>query len=120
MKRAVITSIALLGLLVISCEKEEERSREISIGETCHMLVHYYDTTVVGGYNSTVGYSMDIDCDGTGDIEFTSEIWGSPGLGQHPSSSVRCLHGDTTFFEYRSRIGCAELAGSVPRSFAAG
>jgi hypothetical protein len=98
MKRTGIAPMAMLGLLVISCEKDNNRSPLISMGETCHMLVQYYDTTVVGGYNSTVGYSLDIDCDGTDDIEFTSEIWGSPGLGQHPSSSVRCLHGGIQLF----------------------
>jgi hypothetical protein len=98
MNRTGLIIFPLMGLLAIGCEKDNHRSPEIRMGETCHMVIQYYDTTLAGGYNTPKGYSLDIDLDGIDDIEFISEIWGSPGLGQHPSSLVKCLHGEIQLF----------------------
>ena len=58
------------------------------------MKVQYFDTTLIGGYNSPEFFSIDINLDGTSDIEFLSEIWGYPAMGQNPRSAIMCLHVD--------------------------
>ncbi|MBE0639442.1 MAG: hypothetical protein IH598_13075 [Bacteroidales bacterium] len=80
-------------LAIYSCEKEHTSSApEITAGECRNMIVNYYDTTLAGGYHYPVTFNLDLDINGTDDIQFQSEIWGSPGMGQIPKSMIRCLH----------------------------
>ena len=94
MNRAFTPLIIILLLLAAGCEKDRDRAHEIRAGDCSGMMVQYYDTTIIGGYNSPEIFSIDIDSDGKHDIEFLSEVWGSPAMGQHPHSLIMCLHED--------------------------
>lgn len=100
------------AVLFAACMKEEpERREEIVIGEYGGMKLQHHDTILSGGYNQKAGYTIDIDLDGQDDLMLISNIWGSPGMGQHPEADIVSLdkslgiHGivfqDTTFFYHK-------------------
>jgi len=85
--------IVLIGIISLAgCEKYITSRSEIQIGEYQNMTVNFYDTTLTGGYYSPAVLNLDLDNDGTDDIQFESWIQGSPGMGQIPESMIRCLH----------------------------
>ena len=91
--------VLFLLIINVSCDKEcpvEKNEPNIDIdsvnlGDTItfgiknNMNVSLFDTLVEGEYKNMMRFDLDIDDDGRNDIRFTSEVWGSPGLGQHPS-----------------------------------
>lgn len=83
----VVTALILL----VGCEKESLPGSIIP-GDYSNMSISIYDTVFYGGYHELKNLDLDIDRDGTSDIRFVSEIWGSPGMGQHPRSALMCLH----------------------------
>lgn len=78
-------------ILLIGCEKESLPGSIIP-GDYSDMSISIYDTVFYGGYHALKNLDLDINRDGTPDIRFMSEIWGSPGMGQHPRSALMCLH----------------------------
>jgi hypothetical protein len=109
-------------LLFLSCEKDKNETNiqvdKIKLGNYSNMIVHNYDTMLVGGYHNFKFIDLDIDGDSVFDVRFTSEIWGSPGLGQHPQSKVYCLNtkclvksnltNDTTFINFQTDTSYGE------------
>lgn len=100
----MFATIILTGLILVSCKKNNNvlnnKQSEIRIGDYGNMIVNYYDTTLIGGYNSPLEYNIDIDNNGSDDIQFISELWGSPAVGSHPKSTIRCLHPDIQIFGF--------------------
>jgi hypothetical protein len=87
----------LLSSLVYSCEKEgHDRKDLITIGNYEGLKVVFHDTVLVGGYHNLQQYFLDVDGDGNNDFVLTSNIWGSPGMGQHPEADIASL--DKQFF----------------------
>lgn len=83
----------LLIVSLFSCDKDEIRKKEpITIGEYNNMIVSFYDTILIGGYYNKQVFTIDVDENSEPDFSFVSEIWGSPGMGQHPRSEIQCLH----------------------------
>ena len=81
----------LLVLVVTFACKKEEKEDFIQMGKTNKMIINSYDTLLVGGYNTASVLEIDINKDGVNDFKLKSEIWGSPGMGQHPAASIACL-----------------------------
>jgi len=99
MMKLIYISIFLSAIILMSCEKNNDYNKksEISIGANTDMIVNYYDTTLIGEYNYALTYNLDIDNNGIDDIQFTSEVWGSPAVGGNPKSMVLTLHKDVEF-----------------------
>lgn len=86
-------------MAVISCgDGSLADPLKIQIGQTRSMLVKPYAITLKGAYHSPVSYSLDIDNNGVVDIQFTSNIWGSPGIGQHPEADISSLNNLTFIY----------------------
>ena len=107
-------------LLIISegCKKDNnevvKNLTEIEVGEYENMIINNYDTTLIGDYNNSKNFKLDIDNDGDDDIMFVSELWGSPAIGMHPKTMIVCLKkqaklygihtNDTSFLNINTRI----------------
>lgn len=102
-------------LVILSCEKdaiESNNDSKIKFGNYSKMLVQSHDTLIIGGYNEIASYDLDINSDNSYDFRLTSEIFGSPGMGQYPQTKILSLNSnclinghllnDTTF--YHSQI----------------
>ena len=55
------------------------------------MIVNQVDRIVAGGYNLKRSIDLDVNNDSLADFRLSSEIWGSPGMGMHPSVTFMCL-----------------------------
>ena len=103
-----INFLLILSLLFInlSCKKDNDELAkdltEIKVGEYENIVVKYYDTTLIGGYHSPKTFKLDIDNDGSYDIMFTSELWGSPGVGMHPRSMITCMNEQTKLYGFNT------------------
>jgi len=89
------------GLFLLSCgDKEYIRKSEAVMGDYTDMDINNYDTILIGEYYSPHYFNLDLDNDSVEDIQFESEVWGSPGMGQHPRSVIKCLTADVKLFGY--------------------
>ncbi len=89
----------LIGILSLAgCEKYTSSRSAIIIGDDEDMTLNFYDTILAGGYYSPAVMNLDLDNDGTDDIQFESWIHGSPAMGQIPESMIRCLRQDAELF----------------------
>lgn len=89
------------------------------LGDYDKLIITQYDTVIIGGYNEELFIDLDLNDDNIYDFRLSSQIWGSPGMGYHPSASIICLnttslikgyitndtiyyriYSDTTFLEY--------------------
>ena len=90
--------VFVLAVMLFSCEKEQSEVAnaiediDVVIGEYSNMDVSYYDTTLIGGYYAPMNLVVDLDGDNENDINFITEIYGSPAVGQIPKVQVECLH----------------------------
>jgi hypothetical protein len=108
MKKASYILIFALALS-FSCDKDPGRfnSRdEIIAGNPYRMVITRYDTLLVGGYNQLRGFNLDIDGDLTPDFLLTSEVWGSPGMGQYPRAKIMSL-------DPNALINCREITDTT-------
>ncbi|MBK6966479.1 MAG: hypothetical protein IPH20_21930 [Bacteroidales bacterium] len=89
----------LIAGVIYSCEKENKPGKDnvITIGNYSGLKVIHHDTILVGGYNNKRDYFLDVDGDGNNDFVLSSNIWGSPGMGQHPEADIASL-GQQFFF----------------------
>lgn len=91
--------------LLITCKKEvSEPSNDINlvVGKNAGLLINTIDTVLIGGYHNPVSLDLDVNNDNIPDFRLTSEIWGSPGLGQHPKSEILCLNSNSSVFGFIS------------------
>ena len=95
MKKILFVLIGILSLA--GCEKYTSSRLAIIIGDDEDMTVNFYDTILAGGYYSPAVMNLDLDNNGTDDIQFESWIHGSPAMGQIPESMIRCLRQDVAF-----------------------
>jgi len=112
MKKSVIICL-LLVLVIASCKKDDEsnNNKEIKLGDYAGMVVNRYDTLIIGGYNQSVYFDLDVNNDSSSDFRITSEVFGSPGMGQHPLAKILSLNSaclfngtfsdDTTYFHFQ-------------------
>ncbi|MBK9107584.1 MAG: hypothetical protein IPM92_04170 [Saprospiraceae bacterium] len=83
--------MVLIG--VISCGDGSLADPEkIQIDRTQNMNLRSYAFKIEGAYHSPVSFALDIDKNGISDFQFTSNIWGSPAIGQHPEADISCLN----------------------------
>ncbi|MEI6823670.1 MAG: hypothetical protein WCL51_17195 [Bacteroidota bacterium] len=102
MKRYIYLIIGAF-ICIISCKKEvslPDENNSIIIGKTSGLLTKTYDAVLIGEYNGLKSFDLDVNGDNIPDFRFTSEIWGSPGLGQHPQSRLLCLNNNSLIFGY--------------------
>ncbi len=100
---------------------------EIKTGTTSGMLVTRMDSLVIGAYHMLVNCDLDIDGNLTPDFRLSSEVWGSPGMGQHPRATLMSLNGnalfngsvvnDTTFYDTSSVTSGGENGTPVNISY---
>jgi len=91
-----IALVILAGL--ISCDKDDKQtnnSNEIKTGDYSGLLVIRYDTIIAGGYHMLREFSLDVNNDDINDFKLSSEVWGSPGMGQHPYAKVMSLNSNS-------------------------
>lgn len=90
--------VLFILLLSSSCESLEIRQMNsgdsIEIGNYTNMSVISYDSLFYGSYNELKYLDLDLNEDEIFDYRFTSEIWGSPGMGMHPRVQMLSLHPD--------------------------
>lgn len=92
--------LALLFILITnSCERESTSSFDdrIEMGNYEGLRIEYPDVILIGEYHHKQVYEIDIDLDGVNDFQIMSNIWGSPGMGQHPEADIACLNRDSYF-----------------------
>lgn len=106
--------LILVSMILISCERESSPSRDgwLTAGSTIGMLVNVHDTVLVGSYHMPLSYFLDVDRNGSNDFEIISNVWGSPGMGQHPEADLVSLdpdwcfsvfnYPDTLFYHYQA------------------
>lgn len=101
MKKAYLLSIILLAFILVSCDKSGgEYPEMLRVGDDKDLLINYYDTTIIGGYYTPELFNMDIDNDGIEDVQFVSDIWGSPAIGQKRRSAIRSINREVQFYGY--------------------
>jgi len=115
--------LLILAIMValFSCEKDNKTINnrdEIQTGNDSKMLVNRMDTMLIGGYNQKTSINLDMNEDGSPDFQLTSEVWGSPGMGQHPRAQILSLNSsslingnlinDTTFYHLRADTSYGE------------
>jgi hypothetical protein len=66
----------------------------IELGDGTKMRITAIDKSITGYYQGSEVFDLDLNNDNTSDIRFSSAVWGSPGIGQHPSTQVMCQHKD--------------------------
>ncbi len=102
MKLINIFSFFLITL-IIGCKKGSDTiPSEIKIGDFNNMTLNVYDTVMVGGYYDPCYYNIDLDKDGIDDIQFESNVTGSPAVGDIPYAKISSLHKDAlihTFYK---------------------
>ncbi len=111
----------LLFVALVACRTETVEVNtpdEIQPGTSSGLVVNRLDSLVIGAYHSLVNCDLDIDGNLTPDFRLTSEVWGSPGMGQHPRASLMSLNdrslfngqilNDTTFFSESSNVTSGE------------
>ncbi len=91
---SILLRMLLTCMLITSCNNlsRDQPEPEIRMGDANHILVNHHDTTLHSRYHEAQTLDLDIDSDGINDLQIGYEIWGSPGLGQHPRSTIGCLH----------------------------
>lgn len=92
--------IFFILISLISCDKDEiwtNNNEEIKTGDYSGLLVNSYDTIIAGGYHMLREYSLDVNDDDIYDFKLSSEIFGSPGMGQHPRASIMSLNSNSLF-----------------------
>ncbi len=90
--------LILIGL--ISCDKGEtwtNNSEEIKTGDYSGLLVKSYDIIVDGEYHQLREFSLDVNDDDVYDFKLSSEIFGSPGMGQYPRTTIMSLNSNSLF-----------------------
>lgn len=110
-------------MIAISCEKIEldkncgrnfKGKSEIIIGDEEGMDVQVFDMLLMGNRIEEHSFSIDIDNDCIADFTFTSDVWGSAGLGSHGVAKIIYLsqdaftfrepYNDTTYYKFESNI----------------
>jgi hypothetical protein len=84
-----------------SCDKGDSwtnNNEEIKTGDYSELLVKSYDTIIAGGYHMLREYSLDVNNDDVYDFKLSSEIFGSPGMGQHPQAKIMSLNSNSLFY----------------------
>lgn len=94
-----MNSFKIISLIVlcffISCKKDQPLPEEfVKLGDGTKMKISSIDTTITGYYHGGEIFDLDLNDDNSPDVRFSSTVWGSPGIGQHPSTYVLCLHND--------------------------
>jgi hypothetical protein len=92
--------ICVLAIFILSltmCKKGDpiqtaESNTKIIVGDDSGVQTWALDTVLMGGYQDERSIALDMDGDNLSDFSFTSEIWGSPGVGGHPQSMILSLH----------------------------
>ena len=105
MKTINLVLFIALELIFFSCKKKIDnvmRTSEIKIGDYSNMIINYYDITLIGEYNAPKYFNIDLDNDGNDDIQFMSELWGSPAVGQNPKSTIKSLSNNVQIYGFQS------------------
>lgn len=98
-----VLTLMFSGIILYGCDKTDGIDQsEISIGSYTNMIINYYDTTLIGKYNDPQYFKIDINNDGTDDIQFESELWGSPAVGQNPKSVLKSLNKNVQIYGYQT------------------
>lgn len=78
-------------LFLVTCTKDKGTTSSTDnfvVGITTDLLTKQYDTVLTGDYHKRVYLDLDLNDDKYPDFRLTSEVWGSPGLGEHPRSTI--------------------------------
>lgn len=101
MKKIYFILVIIFDLIFYGCEKSIDQFPEfIIVGNTEDVKIQYHEVTITGDYYDPEYYDADLDNDGTKDIRFESEIWGSPAVGQLGKSKILSLHDDIQIYGY--------------------
>lgn len=87
-------------IVFISCDKGDSwtnNNEEIKTGDYSGLIVKSYDTIIAGGYHMLREFNLDVNNDDVYDFKLSSEIFGSPGMGQHPRASIMSLNSKSLF-----------------------
>jgi hypothetical protein len=95
MKTKFILLILLFSQIIITCRKDDKPVvSELRTGSNDNVIVHVYDTIFSANFGSFAFYNVDIDNNGTDDIQFKAEILGSKAFGTRSRFEVTCLKSD--------------------------
>jgi hypothetical protein len=97
-KNPIFPVLRLLSFL--SCNKDDgyQRAFAIHIPDIGDMIISPVDTIIEGGYYLNKSIDLDVDKDSLPDIRLSSNILGSPGIGEHPEVRLASLKSEAKFF----------------------
>jgi hypothetical protein len=96
----IIYAILFIFIIASSCRDKNspvERKEYIITGNYAGLKVKKYDSILKGGYGNLQELVIDVDDDGYNDFQFSSNVWGSMGMGHHPETKIYSLSPKTLF-----------------------
>ena len=80
-------------------EQKFIQSHSLQIGDTNEVKLKTYNTELTGVYHqSPATLDIDVNDDNSADFRFSSEVWGSPGMGIHPRAIIMALNPDSRIY----------------------
>jgi hypothetical protein len=95
MKKTLLFALALASICILPSCKKDPAQAKVVFGNNKGMSVTPYDSSqllVVQYSHTSWGYTIDINNDGKADIQFHSEITGSPAVGHDIVTKLNCLN----------------------------
>ena len=90
---------------LITCKKDNQpeiSSYKIVCGTKTDVIIHDYDSILIGSRYVVKSFDFDVNSDGSADFQLTSEIYGSAGQGYHPRAKLLCLNSNCMINGYLS------------------
>jgi hypothetical protein len=76
---------------------------KITMGEYDNMdTTNYHGFLLIGGYNSPEVFNIDLDQNGINDIQFVSELYGSPAISMNPQCYIRTLNENVQLYGFKA------------------
>lgn len=95
MKKLLLFTLVLAATLSLTSCKKDPAHNKVIFGNTSGMIVNTYDSIPYQSNNfGQWYYSIDLDQNGTDDIQFFMEDIGSAGIGHKLVHTLKCLNGN--------------------------
>jgi len=100
--------IAVVVCVFASCKKDvlvfpepvsPQTDSTLQIGSFNNVVLKTYNVELVGVYyDDPLTFEIDVNNDNSPDFRFSSERWGSPGMGIHPRTKLSCLNENSMLY----------------------
>ena len=97
MKKSLFFALALTAICLMPACTKDPAQNKVVFGNSERMSLKSYEDIPLQQYNYTSwGYTIDLNGDGTDDIQFLSEEIGSPAIGRDIVTTLNCLNENTS------------------------